>query len=122
VLSNTQTVDKSVIIVGAGLSGYSAARKLLENGFNDITILEASGRIGGRIYSVPLSNGMVDSGAQWVHGQLGNSIYQLVSPHFSFGSTPVDLHYPIFVLSNGTTPLQGNFQMLYSLGYTVLDN
>jgi len=93
----------------------------MENGFNDIIILEASSRIGGRIYSVPLNNGMVDSGAQWVHGQDGNSIYQLVSPHFSFGSTPIDLHFPIFLLSNGTTPQQTDFQIIYSLGNRVMN-
>lgn len=40
-----------IIIVGAGISGIAAATKLYENGFNDITILEAENRIGGRVYT-----------------------------------------------------------------------
>ncbi|KAL2932388.1 Polyamine oxidase 1 [Bienertia sinuspersici] len=39
----------SVIVIGAGISGISAAKKLADNGVEDIVILEASERIGGRI-------------------------------------------------------------------------
>ncbi|GFZ21678.1 polyamine oxidase 1 [Actinidia rufa] len=42
-------VRSTVIIVGAGVSGISAAKVLAENGVDDIVILEASNRIGGRI-------------------------------------------------------------------------
>lgn len=59
VLAQTQ---RRVVIVGAGLSGYSAAARLLENGITDIVILEAENRIGGRIHSVPFRQGMVDMG------------------------------------------------------------
>ena len=39
------------MIVGAGTSGISAAEYLLNNGFRNVTILEASDRIGGRVYT-----------------------------------------------------------------------
>lgn len=38
-----------IIIIGAGPSGIAAACKLLEKGINDLVILEANNRIGGRI-------------------------------------------------------------------------
>lgn len=43
-----------IIIVGAGAAGIAAASRLLENGFTDITILEAQNRIGGRVWSIKI--------------------------------------------------------------------
>lgn len=54
-----------VIVVGAGISGISAASKLIENGFKNLTILEAENRIGGRVCTVPFGDNVLDLGAQW---------------------------------------------------------
>ena len=40
-----------VVIIGAGISGISAAEYLSKNGFNDFKIIEASDRVGGRIWT-----------------------------------------------------------------------
>lgn len=91
-----------IIIVGAGLSGLSAASKLIENGFENILILEAEDRIGGRIHSVELGNGSyIDLGGQWVHGQEKNSIYEIVNGKYDFGVTGFDDYFPQFVRSSG---------------------
>lgn len=50
------------MVVGSGLSGYSAAARLIENGIGDIVVLEAENRIGGRIHSVPYRHGLIDMG------------------------------------------------------------
>jgi monoamine oxidase len=42
----------TVVIVGAGAAGLSAARQLLKEGVTDIVVVEAQGRIGGRIKQV----------------------------------------------------------------------
>lgn len=49
-------IDKNrrIVIIGAGPSGISAAVKLFENGFTNVTILEAEDRIGGRVHTVKL--------------------------------------------------------------------
>ena len=43
-----------LIIIGAGISGITAGNHLMKAGFNDLVILEASNRTGGRIWSVDL--------------------------------------------------------------------
>ena len=45
-----------VIVVGAGMAGISAFIKLAECGINDVVILEASNRIGGRINTTSFRN------------------------------------------------------------------
>lgn len=57
--------SRRILIVGAGISGISAASKLIENGFRNLVILEAENRIGGRVHTVPFSSNVLDMGAQW---------------------------------------------------------
>ena len=65
-LSHTAIVDVDVAVVGAGLSGLAAARKLLDAG-KTVAILEARGRVGGRIKTQKLKNGgVMDLGATFV--------------------------------------------------------
>lgn len=93
----------SVIIVGAGMSGeamkkknqrlgkqrtktyltrchyflftgISAAKTLSDAGITDLTILEATGRIGGRMYKVPFAGLQVEKGANWVEGVGGKEL------------------------------------------------
>lgn len=48
-----------IVVIGAGLAGLSAAKALLESGFTDVTILEATDRIGGRVQSVKLGKNSI---------------------------------------------------------------
>ncbi|XP_075565689.1 spermine oxidase isoform X2 [Pelecanus crispus] len=66
-----------IVIIGAGLAGLSAAKALLESGFTDVTILEATDRIGGRVQSVKLGHATFELGATWIHGSHGNPVYHL---------------------------------------------
>uniref|UniRef100_F6ZF32 Spermine oxidase n=1 Tax=Equus caballus TaxID=9796 RepID=F6ZF32_HORSE len=66
-----------VVVIGAGLAGLAAAKALLEQGFTDVTVLEASSRIGGRVQSVKLGHSTFELGATWIHGSHGNPIYHL---------------------------------------------
>eukprot|EP00088_Acartia_fossae_P018019 TRINITY_DN2034_c0_g1_i3.p1 TRINITY_DN2034_c0_g1~~TRINITY_DN2034_c0_g1_i3.p1 ORF type:complete len:406 (-),score=95.22 TRINITY_DN2034_c0_g1_i3:186-1403(-) len=54
-----------VIIIGAGLTGLSLARLLLDNG-QSVMVLEARDRIGGRIHTHTTADGAeVEMGATW---------------------------------------------------------
>lgn len=44
--------DTKILIIGAGAAGIAAASRLAENGFQNLLILEAEDRIGGRVNTV----------------------------------------------------------------------
>ena len=69
-------VQADVIIIGAGIAGLSAA-KILKNKGLSVLILEARGRIGGRIWTDKSLGFPVDLGASWIHGINKNPIKQL---------------------------------------------
>jgi monoamine oxidase len=72
-----QAGGRKIIVVGAGLSGLTAARELAARGA-DITVLEARDRIGGRIWTSRLWPDLpMDMGASWIHGTDGNPITDL---------------------------------------------
>jgi monoamine oxidase len=59
-----ETVD--VVIVGAGLAGLTAARRLTQEG-RSVLVLEARDRVGGRILNHTFADGtIVELGGQWV--------------------------------------------------------
>ncbi|XP_062578353.1 spermine oxidase-like [Saccostrea cucullata] len=71
----------SVVIVGGGIAGISAARHLIKNGIRQVKILEAMNRLGGRIHTVNGDAGKIDFGAQYIHGGEDNSLYQIAVKH-----------------------------------------
>ena len=58
-----ETAD--VLVVGGGLSGLTAARRLTERG-KKVILLEARDRVGGRTYHGPIGTRRFDLGAQFV--------------------------------------------------------
>lgn len=53
------------MVVGAGLAGLTAARRLAAAG-RKVHVLEARDRVGGRTYTVPFAGGPIDLGGQWI--------------------------------------------------------
>ena len=73
---NSTPSDKTVIVIGAGISGLAAAKTLKEKGFN-VIILEAQDKVGGRLRTNRSLGVSFDEGASWIHGTNGNPITSL---------------------------------------------
>ncbi|XP_069942539.1 uncharacterized protein [Cherax quadricarinatus] len=68
-----------VCIIGAGVAGLGAAQRLIEYGIDDLVVLEAQDRIGGRVHTVDHGEYHLEMGAQWIHGEEGNVVFQWAS-------------------------------------------
>jgi monoamine oxidase len=69
---------KTVVVIGGGISGLAAAKKLKEKGFT-VIILEAQEKAGGRMRTDRSLGVAFDEGASWIHGPNGNPITNLAS-------------------------------------------
>ncbi|KAL7877786.1 hypothetical protein SRHO_G00044290 [Serrasalmus rhombeus] len=61
-------LDAKILIVGCGISGIGAAQRLIQHGFSNVRIIEATSRSGGRIKTGRLGSNIVEVGANWIHG------------------------------------------------------
>ncbi len=65
------------IVIGAGMAGLAATRRLVEAGCQ-VQCLEARSRIGGRAQSLTLANGArVDGGCHWLHSANVNPLVEV---------------------------------------------
>lgn len=70
--------EEDVVVVGAGMAGLAAARRLADEGV-EVTVLEARERIGGRMWTDTSLGVPIDLGAAWIHGTDGNPIVGLAA-------------------------------------------
>ena len=85
----------TVAIIGGGISGMTAAMRLKDAGFRNVTVYEAGDRIGGRTYTRK-NDGFWDAG-QWSEwgGELIDSNHKLIftlCQRFGFGVTDLAWH------------------------------
>lgn len=100
------STNPDVVIVGAGTSGLSAAKKLKKNGFS-VVVLEAKAFVGGRcITDKSTFRTPFDIGGSWLHSAVINPLARLAEEN------GISLHKKswdwTWVYSNGTllTPQQ----------------
>ncbi len=107
-------------MLGAGVSGLSAAKTLKANGLCPL-VIEARGRVGGRVYTDNTTFGVpVEIGAQFIHGVqtpsgVKNPVYALATQN-SWSTVPFAATGP--TLRNGA-PLTASAE---STLYTAYDN
>jgi len=71
--------SERIVIVGAGAAALAAADELQIRGFGNVVLLEARDRVGGRIWTSSIGDGIpVELGATWIHGVRGNPISDIV--------------------------------------------
>ena len=72
------------IVVGAGAAGLMAARELARAG-RRVLVLEASGRIGGRIMTMnePRAGVPIELGAEFIHGDAPETTRLLEEAHLA---------------------------------------
>jgi len=75
---NANSNGKTVVVIGGGISGLAAAKKLKEKGFT-IIVLEAQEKVGGRMRTDRSLGVAFDEGASWIHGPNSNPITNLAS-------------------------------------------
>ena len=83
---NIPTAEFDTVVVGAGVSGLSAARALAANG-QRVVVLEARDRVGGRLHTERLDGRVTDLGASWIHGIGGGPLHSLTR---AFGMADVE--------------------------------
>lgn len=116
-LRPAQAATVDVIIIGAGMAGLSAARRLVGSG-KTVLVLEARERIGGRIHTDRSLGFAAELGANWIHGRNENPLVPLATQ--SSARAVRFNHNDISVLSGTGTPIadRDRFQQVSS----VLEN
>lgn len=104
--SFAETKQKSVVIIGAGISGLAAAYKLKQNGVS-VTIIEARNRIGGRIFTHKFNDANLtcELGAEWV----GMSHTRLIELCKEFGLTLENHQFETDLILNGEHKKSGQW-------------
>lgn len=115
-------MNKKVLIIGAGPSGIAAASKLYENGFKNVTVLEAENRFGGRVHTIPFALNVVDMGAQWCHGEVGNCVFEMANKYGLFSSISIKKHQLPLIRSNGEPVDNTIAQKLSELGDSISED
>ena len=91
--------ETDILIIGAGIAGLAAAKKLIAAG-REVTLLEASHRIGGRAYTEEVRPGEVfDLGAHWMHVASQNPFKPIAD---KLGFTSFEDKLPDRIFENGS--------------------
>jgi len=116
--------DKTILVIGAGISGLAAAKKLKEKGFN-VIILEAQSKVGGRLKTNRSLGVAFDEGASWIHGIDGNPITTLAQQagmNAAFTDDNSRVSYDIGGVLRSTTTYDTAETELYTVLNTMMNS
>ncbi|MFX0540480.1 flavin monoamine oxidase family protein [Roseovarius sp. S4756] len=67
-LTRANVTNPDIVVIGAGVAGIAAARRVIASG-RSVQVIEAAGRIGGRAYTESATFGVpYDHGCAWLQG------------------------------------------------------
>lgn len=115
-------MSPKIIIIGAGASGIAAATRLLDNGINDVIVLEAENRIGGRVCSVDFGGSVVDLGGQWCHGEKNNIVYEMVKDLNLLGTSHNNYQDNTYYLSNGKIIDKSLTDQIFAIASSIMED
>lgn len=121
---NNEPNGKTVVVIGAGISGLSASKKLKEKGFN-VIVLEAQDKVGGRLRTNRTLGFSFDEGASWIHGVNGNPITSLAQQAGMNTFETVDTNrksYDIGGVLRSATVYDNAEDELYTILNTLMNN
>lgn len=90
-----QTTTADVIVIGAGIAGLAAARRLVDLGY-DVIVLEAADRTGGRLHTDWTLGVPFEEGAGWIHGPIDNPMTALAKETESAPFVTDDESFAVF--------------------------
>ena len=99
----------SVVIVGAGAAGLTAAYDLIRTGDFTVTVLESNSYIGGRVKKVPegFADFPIDAGGEWIQHEDGHGMLVRILDGDTSRLDEIDVipYLPVYKYSedNGTT-------------------
>jgi monoamine oxidase len=76
-MAGARDAQCDAVVIGAGISGLICARELQRSGLS-VRLLEARGRVGGKMHTVSIEGCAIDLGAHWI-GPTQRRIGQLAS-------------------------------------------
>ncbi|KAI4884086.1 hypothetical protein NFI96_025698 [Prochilodus magdalenae] len=108
-----------IVVVGAGVAGLGAAIKLQELGFTDLTVVEASDAVGGRIAKANIGKTWVDTGAQYIHGASADNPFYCLLNKSGLLSQVHEEENTVFYRLNGCQVNQEFAERVYEAGETI---
>lgn len=121
--SRAAIADVDVIVIGAGIAGLAAARRLVELGYETI-VLEADGAAGGRIKTDWTLGAPFEVGAGWIHGPDGNPLSALAEAADAGPFVTDDESFQVFTANGERVPdedIEAGYKRLEKL-YTAIDD
>ncbi|EEE44043.1 flavin monoamine oxidase family protein [Roseibium alexandrii] len=102
-LAKAQNDDFDVIVIGAGIAGLAAARRLQDLGYA-VVVLEATSAVGGRIRTDWSLGAPFEVGAGWIHKPDGNPVSKMADEIDAPTYVTSDESYQVFAQGGAAVP------------------